>query len=226
VKTFSSPLFFIFVGLDSQPSITANMFFSKLFIQAIGLFVLLSSTSLAYPGAANINNVARGEPTVTIGSDNLQLDEQSRGAIVSFFSTVENIPDSVLEKGDEALNTWLINQGYRPAASAPTGNGTATKRFIELADIDIEERDLVQRDIWKTLKCIGAFSQLIITTAIPAAKIFRIKRFINELGGIKQTVQLLLGATSWAEKVKAGGQVFVLLVAELTGITSVKSACF
>jgi hypothetical protein len=85
---------------------------------------------------------------------------------------------------------------------------------------------VARASIWKIAKCVAAIVQLLATTAVPAAKLLKIKGYIKALGGAKQAVKLMLGATSKAEKLKAGGEILVNLSAELLGINSVKSNCF
>ncbi|KAJ4298334.1 hypothetical protein N0V88_003360 [Collariella sp. IMI 366227] len=98
----------------------------------------------------------------------------------------------------------------------------------EVHDLSIFERgELIARaSWWKIAQRVAAIVQLLGTTAIPAAKLLRIKKYIKALGGTKQAVKLLLGAASKAEKLKAGGQALVALAAELLGISTVKNNCF
>ena len=79
-----------------------------------------------------------------------------------------------------------------------------------------------QASLGKISKCVVAIVHLLGTTAIPAAKLLRIKKCIKALGGTKQAIKLVLGATSPAEKLKVGGQA---LAAELLGISTVKNNC-
>ncbi|KAK4149795.1 hypothetical protein C8A00DRAFT_37612 [Chaetomidium leptoderma] len=91
----------------------------------------------------------------------------------------------------------------------------------------VERGELVARaSLWKITKCVAAIVQLIGTTAVPAAKLLRIKKYIKALGGAKQAVKLMLGATSKAEKLRVGGKALVNLAAELLGISTVKKNCF
>lgn len=142
------------------------------------------------------------------------------------FTQIESIPDEVLEQGDEALHKWLVEHGYRAPdktlkqdVDVPHENDNPT----------IFERDvLLARDpSWVDIaRCVAAIFELLVTTAVPALKILRIKRYIAALGGARQAVKLLLGATTRAEKLKAGGQALLNLADELLGISSVMEACF
>ncbi|OIW28226.1 hypothetical protein CONLIGDRAFT_681203 [Coniochaeta ligniaria NRRL 30616] len=143
----------------------------------------------------------------------------------NLFSTLENIPDSVLEQGDDALDKWLVEHGLRE----PGAKLKRSDEHVETRDeTSVFERAVLEARVswWKVAKCVAAIVQLLATTAIPAARILRIKKYIEALGGAKQAVELLLKATSRAEKLKAGGEALVNLAAELFGISSVKNNCF
>lgn len=111
---------------------------------------------------------------------------------------IEQIPDSVLAAGDAATHEWL-RENHPELLSGSR------------ADI---------------LGCAGAIAWLIASTAIPAAKILKIKRLINSLGGVSKAVQLFWGATFKWEKIQALGGAAAALGAELLGIAAVKQKCF
>ena len=75
------------------------------------------------------------------------------------------------------------------------------------------------------LECSGAILLAIGTTAIPAAKILQIKRYMNALGGTAEAIKILWGASFSHEKLKALGGAAAALGAELLGIAAVKEAC-
>lgn len=111
---------------------------------------------------------------------------------------IEQIPDSVLVAGDAATHEWL-RENHPELLSGSR------------ADI---------------LGCAGAIAWLIASTAIPAAKILKIKRLINSLGGVSKAVQLFWGASFKWEKIQALGGAAAALGAELLGIAAVKQKCF
>jgi hypothetical protein len=149
-------------------------------------------------------------------------------ALDRLLAEIESIPDDVLAAGDEALHKWLVEHGDR--AGDDDNNGEKLKRDEDSSDgvlLLLERGELVARaSWWKVTKCVAAIVQLLATTAVPAAKLLRIKKYIEALGGVKQAVQLLLGATTKTEKLKAGGEALVALSAELLGISTVKNNCF
>jgi hypothetical protein len=111
---------------------------------------------------------------------------------------IHEIPDAVLLRGEAALQVWI------------------SERHPELlrgtrADI---------------IGCTGAIAWLIASTAIPVAKILKIKRLIDTLGGVAKAVRIFWGASFSWEKIKALGGAAGALAAELIGITAVKQKCF
>jgi len=74
--------------------------------------------------------------------------------------------------------------------------------------------------------CAGAIAWLIASTGIPAAKILRIKKLIDRLGGVAKAVQLFWRASFEWEKIQALGGAAAALGAELLGIAAVKQKCF
>jgi hypothetical protein len=111
---------------------------------------------------------------------------------------IDEIPEEVLLAGDIALREWL--------ATEHPGLATGSR-----ADL---------------LGCAGAIAWLIASTAIPAAKILKIKRLINSLGGVSKAVRLFWGASFSWEKIRALGGAAAALGAELLGIGAVKQKCF
>ena len=111
---------------------------------------------------------------------------------------ISEIPDSVLLAGDAAVQSWM------------TGNHP---ELIQGARADI-------------VGCAGAIAWLIASTAIPAAKILKIKKLIDGLGGVAKAVQLFWGASFKWEKIQALGGAAAALGAELLGIAAVQQKCF
>lgn len=75
---------------------------------------------------------------------------------------------------------------------------------------------------WQIAKCAAAITVAIGSGVFAAAKLVKIKRYVKTLGGVK----LMLGATTWAEKAKAGGSALVGLASEILGIKEIEDNCF
>ncbi|MCM3342160.1 hypothetical protein M3650_26950 [Paenibacillus sp. MER TA 81-3] len=75
-------------------------------------------------------------------------------------------------------------------------------------------------------ECGIAIAGLVVTTAIPIAKIVKIGKLVKSLGGVVEAAKTIWGASFASEKWKALGSAAKDLVAELAGITAVSKACF
>jgi hypothetical protein len=111
---------------------------------------------------------------------------------------IDRIPESVLLEGQAAFDSWAADQSLRPPL--------ATRASI--------------------LACTGAIAMLIASTAFPVAKILKIKRLINSLGGVAKAVRIMWGASFSWEKIRALGGAAAALGAELIGVAAVKRGCF
>lgn len=135
-------------------------------------------------------------PTLDISTSENLL--QSPEQAEELLRAIDQIPESILLEGDESTQRWVTaNLGYDLGMATPNG-------FLE---------------------CSGAILLAIGTTAIPAAKILQIKRYMNALGGTAEAIKILWGASFSHEKLKALGGAAAALGAELLGIAAVKEAC-
>lgn len=114
-----------------------------------------------------------------------------------------SIPDAVLVQGDAATAQWL--QQNRGALGS--GSGVAT----------------MAADFWG---CSGSIVLALGGVALPAAKILKIKKLMNELGGVTEAVRMMWGASFSYEKMQAAGGALGALGAELLGIAGIKEKCF
>ncbi len=159
---------------------------------------------------------------MTEAAANFNFTTDFDSALDRLLAAIDDIPDEILEQGDEALHKWLVEHGYREGNEKLKRDDDNTDVLALLTRGELAAR----ASIWKIAKCVASIVQLLATTAVPAAKLLRIKKYIKALGGTKDAVKLLLGATTKAEKLKVGGEALVALAAELLGISSVKSNCF
>lgn len=125
-----------------------------------------------------------------------------RNQAQSLLEAASKIPDEVLAQGDSATQKW-VSQNLLQNSASNTG-GARTASF---------------------LGCSGAILATIGSTAIPAAKILRIKRYMEALGGTWEAIRILWGASFSYEKLQALGGTAAALGAELLGITAIKNAC-
>ena len=117
--------------------------------------------------------------------------------LLAAFDLIGSIPESVLLSGDAATAAWMAE--HHPES------------LHSRADL---------------LGCAGAIAWLIASTAIPAAKIVKIKRLLDTLGGEIKAVRIFWGASFSYEKIRKLGGAAAALGAELLGITAVTSKSF
>jgi hypothetical protein len=110
---------------------------------------------------------------------------------------------NVLMQGDAATQQWLQQN---PGVSG-SSNGVAT----------------MAADFWG---CSGSIVLALGGVALPAAKILKIKKLMNELGGVTEAVRTMWGASFSYEKMQAAGGALGALGAELLGIAGIKEKCF
>ncbi|MGV1006667.1 MAG: hypothetical protein ACOYEV_18295 [Candidatus Nanopelagicales bacterium] len=79
--------------------------------------------------------------------------------------------------------------------------------------------------LWQIVRCVAAIAWVIGTTVFMAAKLIKIRAFINSVGGLTQTAKLLMGATTAHEKSVALGQGLAAVASALLGIDTVASNC-
>lgn len=74
--------------------------------------------------------------------------------------------------------------------------------MIQVVDFDENTAFPVVADPswWQITKCVAAVGVVIAGTIFSVAKIAKIKKYIKALGGVREAVILMLGATSFAEK--------------------------
>lgn len=74
--------------------------------------------------------------------------------------------------------------------------------------------------------CSSAILFAIATTAIPVAKVLKIRKLVKSLGGVNKAVKVMWGASFSYEKVRALGGAAAALAGEIIGITAVRKGCF
>lgn len=121
-------------------------------------------------------------------------------------SHINEIPEQVLVKGDRATQEWLqANRPNSPLLANPGNQPGLGASF------------------WG---CSGAILALIGGNLVGAAKLLKIKRLINDLGGVTQAVRIMWGASFSYEKMRAAGGAIAALAGEFLGISQVRSQCF
>ncbi|MFB9904252.1 hypothetical protein [Allokutzneria oryzae] len=172
---------------------------TKRVVNALIAAAVSCSVALAGSGAASAAHHLDGaRPMAAMTAT---FDPQVEPALVQFFTDILSIPDEVLVQGDQATQSWISVNIPPRAAKHAAAPGTV-------------------------LGCISAIGQALAGLALPAFKIMKIKRLINDVGGLWEAVRLALGGTSAAEKGEAIATAFAALIAELSGISGISQHCF
>lgn len=166
-------------------------------LAATAVTVALAFSSVNVANAAEVTQLEAMTQIVAVDSS---LSERKAEDLQRGLTLIMAIPDAVLLQGDEATHNWIQSNVQRAQ------NGSIRRA-----------------NFWK---CAAAIAALIASTAFPAAKILKIKKLIKALGGVANAVRIIAGASFSYEKLRALGGAAAALAAELTGIGSVRSACF
>ncbi|MBU0279387.1 hypothetical protein [Gemella sp. zg-1178] len=170
---------------------------------------ILASSLLITPISAlvsNYDNVAKAE---NFKKKNIKLSEEDIRYLETFFNQIEKIPEDLLLNGNsKEIKNYLIKN--KIPLNIYNDNIGETKDSIFI---------IQPRGFWG---CVGSLGTLIVSTAVPAAKILKIKKYVKHLGGVTDAVRYLLGIKG----AESGGAVLKSLILELSGIASVTESCF
>lgn len=158
-----------------------------------------------------LSGLVQNNQNVAKASEELKLHNItfSESDLTTFFRDIEKIPDDLLEYGTQyEINNYLRKNNIHINLYNDKLGETAK-------DVTIFQ----PRSFWG---CVGALGTLLVTTAVPAAKILKIKKYVKSLGGVTDAVRYLLGIKGAA----SGGEALKNLILELSGIASVADSCF
>lgn len=147
-------------------------------------------------------------------------DHQVWASLERTFGIINEIPDEVLQKGDDETHKWLVKHGYRGGPKPPLPR----RDLVSKSRLD-GAQELATRGFFDVIRCVGAITAFIASNAIGAAKIIRIKKYIEALGGVRESAKLLLKASNNAERLKEGGEALALLAGELLGVPLISNNC-
>ncbi|MFK8906843.1 hypothetical protein [Streptomyces sp. YS-3] len=114
--------------------------------------------------------------------EQLGSEDEILAAIENAFTVIDAIPDEVLEKGQEATQQWLQKE-----LAASGDEDAATRKF-------------------SATKCGSGILQAIGSNIFAVAKIYKMKKAIDKLGGIKKIVNQIRSAKKKGKTFKQGIQ--------------------
>lgn len=162
-----------------------------------------------------LSGLVQNNQNVAKASEELKLHNItfSESDLTTFFRDIEKIPDDLLEYGTQyEINNYLRKNNININLYNDKLGETAKDVII-----------FQPRSFWG---CVGALGTLLVTTAVPAAKILKIKKYITALGGVTDAVRALLGVSKAYGVGTSAWNALRNLLAELSGIASVAGACF
>ena len=173
----------------------------------LALFAILAPSVLAFQATTEQTDVlARSEPTDEV---TLLSSPELLGPLTLLLETATSVPDEVLEAGDASTDSWLSTNGFRSepvkARAAPAASLLA-RATAGLLDV---------------IKCAAA----ILSTAIPAAKLLKIKKYVKALGGARKAAEKLLKAKNRSEALKVGGEALRDLFDVISGLSDIRENC-
>lgn len=137
--------------------------------------LLLGFGGTSFVEASEVNNanemVQSAQENGSNNPDGISLENVNEQELTQFLTSVENIPDSVLEKGDKATNDYIQKEN---------------------SNLTTSERGAVG--------CASAIGLAIASNAFSAAKIAKVKDVLKAAGGAKTFAQKLVPAYKEARK--------------------------
>lgn len=179
-------------------------------------------TSYVVTSDAGTSLVRRDDAPVTVADGPLKAN---LATVEWAFAAIDSIPNNVLEAGDEATHKWVTEHGY----------GKVAKALIDLAkkeDNDPEpeptpkpNESLVRRGWWEVTKCAGAIAAFVGSNLVSASKLLKVKKLLDDLGGIRKSAELIVKASNNEERLRIGGTALVALAGEILGTSLVANNC-
>ena len=177
-------------------------------IKFISLF--LTIITLSFSTLGNVTKVYAAEKIQAT----YQYTQEDIDSLTPILDAIEQVPDDLLLNG----NSGQINQYFR-------SKGIHLKVYNDLLG-ETTNAVPIRTPLANYWRCGLAIGQLLVTVAIPASQLTKIKKYISALGGVWNAAQLLVGATSASEKLQGTVAALSGILFTLTGISDIKDYCF
>jgi len=181
---------------------------------------LLAAPAFAAVAAPHNVLVSRDEPGTDTSPAQLQ-------ALVLLLDAVHDVPDSVLDAGQESADRWFATEAF------PAAGGTVAARSAPVSsDVALHSRRdsgsviSVQAETQGLLSCLASIAWFLAENRIPIAKLRRAKKIIDDLGGVRKAAQKLLkGKKNKKKLIAEGGQILWELFEIFSGAGDVIDNC-
>ncbi|KAL6706173.1 hypothetical protein ACN47E_006089 [Coniothyrium glycines] len=168
-------------------------------------------------------------PSSSVQPFPFQYNEENIDSLASILDWIERIPDEVIAAGPETLLGWSKDhdyvhwRGYRPSEAT---DEDADHDLLHEHDDHSTGSDLTERQNWGQIaSCAFEIGKAVAEGYIPVAKLRRVKKLIEEAGGVWKAAKALLKADKM-EDLKEFGEAFWELSQVLLGVDGVVDACF
>lgn len=143
-----------------------------------------------------------------------QYSQEDIDSLIPILEAIEQAPDALFETGTSTeINQYFQNKGVTLNVYNDSLGETQDSVIIAMP----------RANYWR---CGLALGQLLVTVAIPATKLAKIKNYIASLGGVWNAAKLLVGATTVSEKLQGALAGLSGILLTLTGISDIKDYCF
>lgn len=171
-----------------------------------------------------------GEP-VNASSVTQNLLDQAGNLTDKLGDGVKEVGDEVEEFSDNLDDKLELDDNLDLSDSVDEPNDKVGDFAKELGDklnkeaVELFEgaSDVLRDD--SSASCAFAIAKTLVLNGFPAARLLRIKRLIDALGGVKTAGKLLFQAKTNAERLKLGGQALKVLADEILGLKNIKNSC-
>ncbi|MFH8804496.1 hypothetical protein ACH4F6_33805 [Streptomyces sp. NPDC017936] len=121
--------------------------------------------------------------------------------MIEVFGVLDAMPESVVAKGDAAVQAYLDEHLPRTGGKASAFGW------------------------WQTAKCVGAITAAVAGGAVPVAKLLKLRAFIKKVGSVKESAYLLIRVAKGEEKLSELGATLGGLASVVLGIDQIKKHC-
>jgi RHS repeat-associated protein len=90
---------------------------------------------------------------------------------------------------------------------------------------DLDGKRWDWRKAYRVAKCVGAILWVVGSSLFAVTKIAKIRGAIRSLGGVRETARLIVGATSWSEKMAVLGRAGASAAAYFLGLATIEDNC-
>ncbi|MDQ1147927.1 hypothetical protein QE429_004754 [Bacillus sp. SORGH_AS 510] len=182
-------------------SLSLLIVFSMLLSFGIGEFI------------ANAEEILDEQPIVSVSEEEFLSDaslEEQLNESINVLTAIENLPDSVIASGPNAIYNWLKYNTKGVPRSYYTLLGSGDSAAIQIVkptssfgsvgmNNDVEEPIYLDASVGA---CVAAIGVAVLSNAIPIAKILKIKSALKTVGGATKLVTKLI--TEYREYRKFG----------------------